>query len=101
MFKLAAGATALTFLTLSAVAQTTSPAATDMPPQPMSPNSGAGIEGKPGHQSGPAAVKRSETTGAATPDDANKTPQDTSKIPGLPGNKSGPAVRNPSSSGNK
>lgn len=100
MFKIAVGATALTFLTLSAVAQTTSPGATDMPPQPSSPNSGAGIEGKPGHQSGPA-VNPPETTGAATPDEANKMPQDTSKIPGLPGNKSGPAVRNPSPSDNK
>jgi hypothetical protein len=101
MRKFMLGAAALALMIAPATAQTSQPGATGQSVQPTSPNSGAGIEGKPGHQSGPA-VTPSETTGAnsgASSDD--KTPQDASKIPGMEGNKNGPAPRKPSDTGAK
>jgi hypothetical protein len=95
------GTAALALMMLPATAQTSSPDVAGQSVQPTSPNSGAGTEGKPGHQSG-ASLKPSETTGAnsgATSDD--KMPQDASKIPGMQGNKSGPAPRKPSDAGVK
>jgi hypothetical protein len=66
---------------------------------PNAPNSGAGIAGKPGSKSGPAARSPSATTGSgmssgAQTNDGSK--MDASKIPGLLGNKNGPAVQPPS-----
>jgi hypothetical protein len=49
------------------------------------PNSGAGVPGLPGNESGPA-VKPGEMTGVRP---------DQSKVPGLPGSKSGPAQESP------
>ena len=63
--------------------------------QPTSPNSGAGIAGQPGSESGPAAKSPSATTGSGVGESRN---QDAAKVPGLPGSKSGPAVKPPSSS---
>ena len=64
---------------------------------PSGQNSGAGIPGKPGSKSGPAAKSSPETTGSDM-NDQNRAvrQQDSSKIPGQPGNKSGPAVKPPS-----
>lgn len=57
---------------------------------PTPPNSGAGIAGRPGGKSGPAAKS------TAGDEQRNPTTQDTSKIQGKPGSKSGPAVNPPS-----
>jgi hypothetical protein len=65
------------------------------PQQPTSPNSGAGVSGQPGAESGPAVKPPSTTTGAGSNESRN---QDAAKVPGLPGSKSGPASRPPSSS---
>jgi len=56
---------------------------------PSGQNSGAGIPGKPGSKSGPAAKPSSETTGSDMSDhNCAVRQQDPSKIPGQPGNKS-------------
>ena len=52
---------------------------------PSTQNSGAGMPGKPGSKSGPAA--KPGTIGQGNP---AVQQQDSAKIPGLPGNKSGP-----------
>jgi hypothetical protein len=54
-------------------------------------NSGAGMAGKPGSESGPAMTK-------SGPGSANQsgTNPDQSNVKGMPGNKSGPAVKPPS-----
>jgi hypothetical protein len=99
MLRLVIGAIALAIVTLPASAQTT-----DRPgggggqvTVPSGQNSGAGIPGKPGSKSGPAAKSSSETTGSDMSDQNRAVrQQDSSKIPGQPGNKSGPAVRPPS-----
>jgi hypothetical protein len=64
---------------------------------PSGQNSGAGIPGKPGSKSGPAAKPSSETTGSDMSDHNRAVrQQDSSKIPGQPGSKSGPSIRPPS-----
>jgi hypothetical protein len=97
MLRLLMGAIALAIVTVPAAAQTTAPGAGTQTTVPSGQNSGAGIPGKPGSKSGPAAKSSSETTGSDT-NDHNRAvrQQDSPKIPGQPGNKSGPAVRPPS-----
>jgi len=97
MLRLLMGATALAIVTLPASAQNTAPPGGSQVTVPSGQNSGAGIPGKPGSKSGPAAKSSSETTGADMSDQNRAVrQQDSSKIPGQPGNKSGPAVRPPS-----
>jgi hypothetical protein len=98
------GAVALALMTIPAVAQTSS-GSSGQTPQATSPNSGAGVQGKPGNKNGPPA-NSSETTGAnsgtnSSMGNAGTTPQDASKIPGMTGNKSGPPARKPSDSSAK
>jgi hypothetical protein len=97
MLRLLMGAIALAIVTLPASAQNTAPTGGGQVTVPSGQNSGAGIPGKPGSKSGPAAKSSSETTGSDM-NDQNRAvrQQDSSKIPGQPGNKSGPAVRPPS-----
>jgi hypothetical protein len=97
MLKLLTGVIALAIVTLPASAQTTAPPGGGQVTVPSGQNSGAGIPGKPGSKSGPAAKSSSETTGSDTSDHNRAVrQQDSSKIPGQPGNKSGPAVKPPS-----
>jgi hypothetical protein len=96
MLRLFTGAVALVIVTLPATAQTTAPGAGTQTTVPSGQNSGAGIPGKPGSKSGPAAKSSSETTGSDMSDHNRAVrQQDSSKIPGQPGNKSGPAVKPP------
>jgi len=90
MLRLLTGAVAVAIITLPASAQTTAPGAQTTVPSAQ--DSGAGIPGKPGSKSGPAAKSSPETTGSDM-NDHNRAvrQQDSSKIPGQPGNKSGPA----------
>jgi hypothetical protein len=89
MLRLLTGAVALALVTLPASAQNTAPPGGGQVTVPSGQNSGAGIPGKPGSKSGPAAKSSPETTGS----DHNRAvrQQDSSKIPGQPGNKSGSA----------
>jgi hypothetical protein len=96
MLRLLMGATALAIVTLPASAQNTAPPGGNQVTVPSGQNSGAGIPGKPGSKSGPAAKSSSETTGSDIDQNRAVRQQDSSKIPGQPGNKSGPAVRPPS-----
>jgi hypothetical protein len=97
MLRLVIGAIALAIVTLPASAQTTDRPGGGQVTVPSGQNSGAGIPGKPGSKSGPAAKSSSETTGSDMSDQNRAVrQQDSSKIPGQPGNKSGPAVRPPS-----
>jgi hypothetical protein len=97
MLRLLTGVIALAIVTLPASAQTTAPPGGGQVTVPSGQNSGAGIPGKPGSKSGPAAKSSSETTGSDMSDHNRAVrQQDSSKIPGQPGNKSGPAVRPPS-----
>jgi len=98
MLRLLTGAIALATVTLPASAQNTAPSGGGQVTVPSGQNSGAGIPGKPGSKSGPAAKpSSSETTGSDTSDQNRAVrQQDSSKIPGQPGNKSGPAVTPPS-----
>ena len=96
MLRLLTGAIALAIVTLPASAQNTAPGGGQVT-VPSGQNSGAGIPGKPGSKSGPAAKSSSETTGSDMSEQNRAVrQQDSSKIPGQPGNKSGPAVRPPS-----
>jgi hypothetical protein len=93
------GAIVLAIVTLPASAQTTAPPGGGQVTVPSGQNSGAGIPGKPGSKSGPAAKSPSETTGSDMSDHNRAVrQQDSSKIPGQPGNKSGRSVRQPSES---
>jgi hypothetical protein len=96
MLRLLMGATALAVVTLPASAQTAAPSGGGQVTAPSGQNSGAGIPGKPGSKSGPAA--KSETTTGSDMSDHNRAvrQQDSSKIPGQPGSKSGPSIRPPS-----
>ena len=97
MLRLLTGAIVVAIVTLPASAQTTAPSGGGQVTAPSGQNSGAGIPGKPGSKSGPAAKSPSETTGSDMSDHNRAVrQQDPSKIPGQPGNKSGPAVRQPS-----
>jgi hypothetical protein len=63
---------------------------------PSAQNSGAGIPGQPGAESGPTANPSGGTTGSGeSRHNEDVREQDSAKIPGLPGNKSGPAVKPP------
>ena len=96
MLKLHTGA-AIAIVTLPALAQTTTPPAGSQITVPSGQNSGAGIPGKPGSKSGPAAKSSPETTGSDMSDhNCAVREQDPSKIPGQPGNKSGPSTSPPS-----
>jgi hypothetical protein len=64
MLRLFTGAIALAIVTLPASAQTTAPSGGGQVTAPSGQNSGAGIPGKPGSKSGPAAKSSSETTGS-------------------------------------
>jgi hypothetical protein len=57
---------------------------------PSAQNSGAGIPGNPGIQSGPAARFRTATNEQVNP---TVKDQDTAEIAGLPGNKNGPPAK--------
>jgi hypothetical protein len=93
------GAIVLAIVTLPASAQTTAPPGGGQVTVPSGQNSGAGIPGKPGSKSGPAAKSPSETTGSDMSDHNRAVrQQDSSKIPGQPGNKSGRSVRQPAES---
>jgi hypothetical protein len=97
MLRLFTSAIALAIVTLPASAQTTAPSGGGQVTVPSGQNSGAGIPGKPGSKSGPAAKSSSETTGSDLSDQNRAVrEQDPSKIPGQPGSKSGPAVSPPS-----
>jgi hypothetical protein len=97
MLRLVTAAIAVAIVTLPASAQTTGPGAGAQTTVPSGQNSGAGIPGKPGSKSGPAAKSSSETTGSDMSDHNRAVrQQDSSKIPGQPGNKSGPTIRPPS-----
>jgi hypothetical protein len=98
MLRLLMGATALAIVTLPASAQTTAPSGGGQATAPSGQNSGAGIPGKPGSKSGPAAKPSSETTTGSDTSDHNRAvrQQDSSKIPGQPGSESGPSERPPS-----
>ena len=65
---------------------------------PSTQNSGAGIAGKPGSKSGPAAKPGTIGSGLSSSNQGNPAvqQQDPAKIPGLPGNKSGPPEKQPS-----
>jgi hypothetical protein len=90
MLRLLMGAIALAIVTLPASAQTATPGGAQTT-VPSGQNSGAGIPGKPGSKSGPAAKPSSETTGSDMSDHNRAVrQQDPSKIPGKPGSKSGP-----------
>jgi hypothetical protein len=80
---------------LPASAQTANPGSAPEITVPSAQNSGAGIPGKPGTESGRAP--NSAGTGSNAANEAVRE-QDAAKIPGLPGNKSGPAVQPPSGS---
>jgi hypothetical protein len=99
MLRFLAGAIALALVTLPVSAQGPPPGGASQATVPPG-NSGAGIEGQPGNQSGPAVKGPSSTTGSGSnsTEQQNKAGQDASKVPGLPGNKSGPAVKSPSES---
>jgi hypothetical protein len=75
----------------AALAQSAKP---DVSTAPSAQNSGAGIPGKPGGKSGPAANSGTVGSGAA-PQQENPTvrQQDPSNVQGLPGNKSGPPAK--------
>ena len=91
MLKMLGGAAAaLVIMALPAAAQTTAPNPSGQNAAPTSPNSGAGIPGKPGNKSGPS-VKPSPGAGGTTGSSA----QDPSNIPGKPGSKSGPTQKPP------
>src|SRR5262249_11906708 len=97
MLKLLTGAAAIAIVALPASAQTTTPPARGQVTVPSGQNSGAGIPGKPGSKSGPAAKSSPETTGSDMSDHNRAVRgQDSSKIPGQPGNKSGPSPSPPS-----
>jgi hypothetical protein len=97
MLRLLMGTAVLAMLTLAASAQTTAPQGDGQVTVPSGQNSGAGIPGKPGSESGPAARPSSDTTGSGMSDQNRAVrQQDSSKIPGQPGNKSGPSVKPPS-----
>ena len=81
---------------LPAWAQSANPGSAPQITVPSAQNSGAGIPGKPGTESGRAP--NSAGTGSNATNDAVRE-QDAAKIPGLPGSKSGPAVQPPSGSG--
>jgi hypothetical protein len=68
----------------------------DVSTAPSAQNSGAGIAGQPGGESGPAA--KPGTIGSSSSNQGNPAvqQQDPAKIPGLPGNKSGPPEKQPS-----
>jgi hypothetical protein len=92
----ASAALLIASLAIPAHAQTSG---TNPSPQSVAPstqNSGAGVPGQPGNQSGPA--KSGDTTGAAGSSGQSSTTrqQDSSGIQGMPGNKSGPPARPPS-----
>jgi hypothetical protein len=80
-------AAALAMLALSALPALAQMTSTQ---SPGGQNSGAGITGQPGGQSGPTAKSNAN-------DQTNPTTrqQDSSKVPGKPGSKSGPAVTPP------
>jgi len=97
MLRLLTRAAAIAIVTLPASAQTTAPAAGGQVTVPSGQNSGAGIPGKPGSKSGPAAKPSPETTGSDMSDHNRAVrEQDPSKIRGQPGNKSGPSPSPPS-----
>jgi len=97
MLRLLTRAAAIAIVTLPASAQTTTPPAGGQVTVPSGQNSGAGIPGKPGSKSGPAAKPSPETTGSDMSDHNRAVrEQDPSKIPGQPGNKSGPSPSPPS-----
>jgi hypothetical protein len=66
---------------LPALAQAPSTGGEGQPPAPTAPNSGAGIPGQPGNQSGPAA-KPTGSAESAPSDQQNARNQDASNIPG-------------------
>jgi len=91
----AAAAVAVALASVSAQAQT--------PPPTMAPsaqNSGTGIPGLPGSESGSAVRPGAESAAPQSSADQNTTvqQQDSAKVPGFAGNKNGPPARAPSSS---
>jgi hypothetical protein len=79
-------------LAMPALAQSS---AANPPAQTIAPstqNSGAGVPGQSGNQSGPAARSGTDTTGTTSNSGQNSTTrqQDSSGVQGMPGNKSGP-----------
>ena len=78
-------------------AETGSAGSTAARSAPSAQNSGAGIPGVPGNESGPA-VKPGTVGSSSTMNQENPTvrQQDPSNIQGLPGNKSGPPAKQPS-----
>lgn len=73
-----------------------SPRSSDGITAPTTQNSGAGIAGKPGNKSGPAARPGGTTGQGSNANDGrneSRGGQDAAKVPGLPGSKSGPATR--------
>jgi hypothetical protein len=79
-------------------AQGAAPGETGQVTVPSAQNSGAGIPGQPGAESGPTANTPTDTTGLGQGRHNEEIrEQDSAKIPGLPGNKSGPTVKPPSS----
>lgn len=65
---------------------------------PIVRNSGAGIAGYPGDESGPAAHPGAARSAARNQIDAFAWEQDPAKIPGLPGTESGPSATPPARS---
>lgn len=59
-------------------------------PNPVSPNSGAGVQGMPGNKNGPAVTPNASSNSSAS---QSGLQNDVSKVPGAPGGKSGPAVK--------
>jgi hypothetical protein len=91
--------TAVTEIPGTPSAQGAAPSGTGQATIPSAQNSGAGIPGQPGVESGPTANPSTGTTGLGQ-DRHNEEirEQDSAKIPGLPGSKSGPAITPPNPS---
>jgi len=75
----------------AALAQSSKP---DVSDAPSAKNSGAGISGQTGNQSGPNP-RSGETVGSSATGNTAVQSQDPSKIQGAPGNKSGPPAKQP------
>jgi hypothetical protein len=92
MNTLGAAACALVLSGVTAAAQSNNPQVTT----PSGQNSGAGIPGQPGNQSGPAT--QPGTVGSTAPtmqDNPTTRHQDPAGVKGLPGNKSGDPAKRP------
>ena len=78
------------FAAILAMLWAASASAQSTTPTPISPNSGAGVQGMPGNKNGPAVTPNAPSNSSAG---QSGLQNDVSKVPGAPGGKSGPAVK--------